>query len=298
MDQAITRFIEYLKVQKQASSYTIRNYQHALREAKLFFDKNKLEWTTVKTADVRILIQHFHKKGQGGKSLRLILSALRSFFRFLLKEKTMTQNPASGVRPPKSPKKLPKVLNIESIQHLLDIQSSDPIAIRDKALLELFYSSGLRLAEIAGLNIKDLDCDAGLVRVIGKGNKTRIIPVGKYALLALQKWLSLRIAWSDRQPLALFITQNGKRLGHRAIQMRVQFWSQRQGLDMRVHPHMLRHSFATHLLESSQDLRAVQELLGHANLSTTQIYTHVDFQYLAQIYDKAHPRAKKKSSET
>jgi integrase/recombinase XerC len=201
-------------------------------------------------------------------------------------------NPALGISAPKRPQRLPKTLDVDMIKQLLEFEGDEPIDIRDRAMMELFYSSGLRLAELADLNVSDLDLNDALVTVTGKGNKTRTLPIGRIAITALRRWLTSRDSLPPDQ--ALFLGQRGKRLGHRAIQQRLRFRATQQGLPAHVHPHMLRHSFASHLLESSSDLRGVQELLGHANLSTTQVYTHLDFQHLAQVYDKAHPRATRK----
>lgn len=288
----VTSFIAALK-QKRASPYTVRNYAQALTRVAQYFEKNAAEdWSILKTQDIRLYIQQAHRQGASGTTLQLILSALRSFYRFLGKQGETSENPAIGIRPPKTQKHLPKTLDIESAAQLLDINPTKTISIRDAAIMELFYSSGLRLAELAGLNLTDLDLKDNVVRVLGKGNKIRLVPVGRYAKGALLRWLKERN--SQETEKALFLNQQGQRLTRRSIQARLVHWSTRQGLKTNVHPHMLRHSFATHLLESSGDLRAVQELLGHANLATTQIYTHLNFQHLAEVYDKTHPRARKK----
>lgn len=222
------------------------------------------------------------------------LSALRRFFKYLRQRNLTRIDPTAGVRAPRVRRKLPRPLDIEQVLRLLDIPEDDELATRDRAMLELFYASGLRVSELAGLTWDRLDPNEGLVRVLGKGRRERIVPVGRHALAALKRWRTLHRDLTADDQLRIFVSRRGQPLGVRAIQKRVAYWSQRQGLDQRVHPHQLRHSFASHILESSGDLRAVQELLGHANLSTTQIYTHLDFQHLARVYDKTHPHAKKK----
>ena len=247
-------------------------------------------------ADIRMFIATRHQQKTAAKSLQRQLSSLRGLFHFAIGQGELKANPAVDISPPKSGKKLPHVLDTDQAAQLLTIDGNDPLSIRDKAIMELFYSSGLRLSELVNLDLGDLDRDERIVTVTGKGNKQRLVPVGRLALQALNSWLRTRLLWlppNSDQP-ALFITRKGERLKQRAIQLRLKKWGITQGTDRPVHPHMLRHSFASHLLESSGDLRAVQELLGHADISTTQIYTHLDFQHLAAVYDKAHPRAKKK----
>ena len=204
----------------------------------------------------------------------------------------MRKNPAQTVRAPKAPKRLPGNLDADRMAKLLDIKGDGPLVCRDRAILELLYSSGLRLAELTDLNLGDVDMADRTVRVTGKGNKDRVIPVGKHAIKALTTWQSTRVQMAHHDEMALFVSKKGSRLSPRSVQARVDHWARRQGMDTKVYPHLFRHSFASHLLESSHDLRGVQELLGHANISTTQIYTHLDFQHLAQIYDKTHPRAR------
>jgi integrase/recombinase XerC len=223
------------------------------------------------------------------------LSAVRSFFNYLLRERLVTSNPAVDVRAPKAAKRLPGTLDVDQINQLLDIPPENALAIRDKAIMELFYSSGLRLDELVTLDTAQLDLPDRTVRVIGKGSKTRVLPVGRKAVEALRIWLKERGALAAPDATAVFVGRNGDRLKHRAIQLRIAYWARRKGLPAHVHPHLFRHSFATHLLESSKDLRGVQELLGHADISTTQVYTHLDFAHLARTYDASHPRAKRKS---
>jgi integrase/recombinase XerC len=226
------------------------------------------------------------------------MSALRGFFRFLLREGKVESNPAADVPSPKLPKRLPKTLDVDQIARLLEIDGDSPLALRDRAIMELFYSSGMRLAELVGLKVTDLDLAEGSVRVLGKGSKTRILPVGRKAREAIRAWLGARSDFPGHDLDALFLSRRGQALSARAVQARLREWSRRIGLATGVNPHLLRHSFATHLLESSGDLRSVQELLGHADISTTQIYTHLDFQHLARIYDKSHPRARKRERDT
>ena len=223
-----------------------------------------------------------------------MLSAWRGFYKYLIRAHRFPHNPCVGLRPPKSNKLLPEALSPDEARQLVEIRGDDVLTIRDRAMLELFYSSGLRLSELTNLNPDAIDLVDGTVRVTGKGNKTRIVPIGQFAITALKAWMSRRNELVKLDEPALFIGKNGKRLTPRAIQLRIAMWSRKLGLEHHVHPHVLRHSFASHLLQSSGDLRAVQELLGHASISTTQVYTHLDFQYLAKVYDQAHPRAKRK----
>jgi integrase/recombinase XerC len=222
------------------------------------------------------------------------LSALRTFFGFLLREGLLRHNPALDIRAPKAGRRLPHALDVDQMGRLLAMPATGALGQRDLAMMELLYSSGLRLAELVGLNVADLDLADRTVRVLGKGSKTRIMPVGRQAVTALQGWLRQRASLAAAGESAVFITQRGRRLGARAVQLVVARRARAQGLPMGVHPHLFRHSFATHLLESSRDLRAVQELLGHASISTTQIYTHLDFQHLARIYESSHPRARRR----
>jgi len=246
---------------------------------------------------IRRFIARLHGRGLGGKSLARMLSAWRSFFNYLARDHGFTRNPCTGVRPPKSPKALPKALSPDEATRLVSFSQSDPLAVRDRAIFELLYSSGLRLSELTSLSLGDVSFADATVRVIGKGNKTRVVPVGSHALQAIQAWLPVRESLPRSNELALFLNQRGDAISPRAVQLRLKAWSIRQGLPGHVHPHMLRHSFASHVLQSSGDLRAVQEMLGHASISTTQVYTHLDFQYLAKVYDQAHPRAKRKTSK-
>jgi integrase/recombinase XerC len=279
-----------------ASKHTLSSYQRDLNNLSQYcHDKGITNWAEVKQADIRSHIANRHRQSIASKSLQRELSAIRSFYTYLLKNQLVTINPAEYVKAPKQPRKLPKTMDVDQVAGLLDAGTSSILEIRDVAMFELFYSSGLRLSELVDLDLADVDLNDASLRVRhGKGDKARVLPVGSKAITAIQNWLKHRPAKPDEQ--AVFTSQQGGRLGQRSVQLRLSQWCKQKGIDEHIHPHMLRHSFASHLLESSQDLRAVQELLGHSNISTTQIYTHLDFQHLAEIYDKAHPRAKKKSS--
>ena len=252
------------------------------------------KWQDVDGRQVRGYITQRHRQGTGGRSLRRNLSSIRAFYRYLLAAGEVTKNPAEGISAPKSEKRLPKTLDVDQTSRLVEIKGDKALTLRDRAILELMYSSGLRLAECVSLDIYSVDIRDGLVTVTGKGNKTRKVPVGNYALDAVGAWLKVRPQLAALDETALFVSTRGRRISARSVQQRLRHWALKQGLDTNVHPHMLRHSFATHLLESSGDLRAVQELLGHADISTTQVYTSLDFQHLASVYDQTHPRARKK----
>jgi len=294
--EAIDSFIDYLRGEKRASAHTLSNYRRDLKRWQQFCRDRKLaEWTQAGAADVRQYIVFRHQNGLGASSLRRELAAIRSFYRFLMHKGKAVDNPAHGIRAPKQAKKLPKLLDVDQVAGMLDAPADSALELRDIAMFELFYSSGLRLSELVMLDVDDLDQSEGMLMVRhGKGGKQRYLPVGAKAVAALRDWLAQR---PDCESPALFVSRSGARLSQRNVQLRLRRWCERRELEERVHPHMLRHSFASHLLESSQDIRAVQELLGHADVSTTQIYTHLDFQHLAKVYDSAHPRAKKRGSE-
>ncbi|GAA4878640.1 tyrosine recombinase XerC [Ferrimonas pelagia] len=296
MDKVIPRFLRYLQSERQLSEHTQRNYQRELERALPILQAQALtDWAQLRPDHCRALLATLHRQGLSPRSLSLTLSALRQLVRFLLREGQLSQDPTTGVRPPKQARPLPKNLDADQIDGLLAIDDTDPLAVRDRAMMELFYSSGLRLDELVQLDCQRLDLAEGTVRVLGKGGKERLLPVAGMALRWLRQYLTVRASLlKGEDPAALFLSSRGTRLSRRSVQQRMAQWGQKQGVTARVHPHKLRHSFATHMLESSGDLRAVQELLGHANLSTTQIYTHLDFQHLAAVYDEAHPRAKKK----
>lgn len=288
-------FYRYLRNERQLSPRTLEAYRHDLEGLRDFLAERKIgRWQALDTPQLRLFVAQRHQAGLSGRSLQRLLSAVRSLYSYLIRERLCKHNPAVDLRAPKSPRKLPKALDADLTSQLLNDNSDDDwLAVRDHAMLELFYSSGLRLSELASLDVLALDSAQGEVRVLGKGNKTRLVPVGRLALEALGRWLPVRMLVAGDNP-ALFVGKQGRRLSARAIQLRVRAWGV-QHIGQNLHPHMLRHSFASHMLESSGDLRAVQELLGHADISTTQIYTHLDFQHLAQVYDQAHPRAKRKN---
>ena len=291
----IESYLQWLRDIRRVSPHTVSNYRRDLEKLRLFAESQTIiRWQDLQTMQVQQWVARLHQKGLGATSLRRTLSASRSFFNYLLQEGKAENNPAMGVVTPKVGRKLPETLTPKQIGALVDINENDPVACRDRAIIELLYSSGLRLAEIISLNLFDVNLNEGMARVTGKGNKTRLIPVGKMARQALETWLAQRENLARANTQALFISNQGKRISPRNVQQRLKHWSIKQGLDTPVHPHMLRHSFATHMLESSRDLRAVQELLGHADISSTQIYTHLDFQHLAKVYDNAHPRARRK----
>ena len=297
-DQArdwVDRFVGHLTYERRLSELTCRNYRRDLDALAAFCDKhNVAAWPDLDDEHVRAFAAAGFRGGLSPRTIQRQLSAARSFFRYLLREKHVSKNPVTSVSAPKASKRLPENLDADRMARLLEIPGDTPLVKRDRAILELLYSSGLRLAELTGLDIGDVDLADATVSVTGKGGKDRVIPVGKQALKALRDWLAVRPTLADADERAIFVSQRGSRLSRRSVQSRVEHWAKRQGIDSRVYPHLFRHSFATHLLESSHDLRGVQELLGHANISTTQVYTHLDFQHLAQIYDKTHPRARAK----
>ncbi len=293
--QWIERFLQHLKTERRLSPHTLSNYQRDLRGIVAYCDSVEVtHWSSLDAKHVRTYLAARHRKGIGGRSLARALSALRSFLRFLMREGHLQKNVAQGVQAPKAPRKLPEPLDVDEMAQLLSVagDGDDPLIVRDNAMLELMYSAGLRLAELVSLDMGQIDLADGSVEVLGKGNKTRAVPVGRFAREALIVWQRQRAALANEGELALFVSQRGGRLTPRAVQQRFRQRGIQQGIASRVHPHKLRHAFASHLLESSGDLRAVQELLGHADISTTQIYTHLDFQRLAEVYDKAHPRAR------
>lgn len=293
MQAHVEGYCHHLRTERQASPHTLRAFRSDLAKVAEYCEQNQITaWPDLTAARLRRLVARLHQHGQAPKSLARLLSAVRGFYGWLLREGLCDHNPAVGLSAPKGERRLPKVLDTDRAQQLLDgAVEDDFIGRRDQAMLELFYSSGLRLSELAGLDLDALDLTEGLVRVQGKRNKARVVPVGGKAREAVREWLRMRGLASPADN-ALFISKRGERLGQQAIRLRVQAAGQRE-LGQRLHPHMLRHSFASHVLESSQDLRAVQEMLGHADISTTQIYTHLDFQHLAKVYDSAHPRAKR-----
>lgn len=311
----LDKFFTHLSDERRCSPRTLESYRQALSKLTAFCAHHAIDdWQAITSHQVRALASAQHRMGLGARSIQHLLSAVRSFCDFLVREGVLSNNPAVGIRAPKAPRKLPKTLDVDQMKGLLTPDSpsdgvavearqvvpaiprdQQPLLIRDLAMLELMYSSGLRLSELTHLQCPDVDLGDAMVRVIGKGNKTRLVPVGSHAIAALRHWLQHRATLASPDEAALFVGARGTRLTPRAVQLRVRQWAATHGSGGHVHPHMLRHSFASHLLESSGDLRAVQELLGHADLSTTQIYTHLDFQHLANVYDSTHPRAKKRT---
>jgi integrase/recombinase XerC len=307
--ERVAQFRRYMTTERRMSAHTDSNYARDLAAFVKFCQGHGLEdWSAVDSQHVRLFAAQSHAKGLSPRSIQRRLSAIRSFFEFLVRETlaarsdrqraakspNITNNPAHDVRAPKARRRLPETLDADQMGRLLEIPEGDLFVTRDRAIMELLYSSGLRLAELVDLNVDALQPD-GTVRVVGKGRKERIVPVGAEASNALTQWLKERVAVAKSGETALFVGRSGERLGRRAVQTRVAYWARRQGVSVRVYPHLFRHSFASHLLESSGDLRGVQELLGHADIATTQIYTHLDFQHLARIYDKTHPRARRKA---
>ena len=290
-------YLEFLKFERGLSPLTLSAYARDISRLMQLSEATALD--ALQTLHVRRFVASLHSKGLNGKSIARMLSSWRGFFNFLVLRYGFTSNPVTGLRAPKSAKKLPQALSIEQAIKLVNVNEKDILSVRDHAILELFYSSGLRLSELINLDINALDFSEGTVIVTGKGNKTRIVPMGEHAINAIKAWIELRATLSPKinennaihQPL--FVGLQGKRMGGRNIEYRLKEWAIKQGINSPVHPHLLRHSFASHVLQSSSDLRAVQEMLGHANISTTQIYTHLDYQHLSKVYDAAHPRARK-----
>jgi len=290
--QDIDEYLTTLVVERRLSEHTVNAYRRDIKKLLAFCDqRGVLLWQGLNNHTVRQFSASLNANGLHAKSIQRVLSAGRGLSQYLIQRRHFTSNPFDDVRAPKSEKRLPKTLSVDQITSLVEINVNDPLSYRDKAVMELFYSSGLRLAELCALDLNDLDLPAQMVRVTGKGNKTRDLPLGRQASDAIREWLMQRNALPLKDFEAVFVSQHGRRINPRTVQQRVKHWANKQGIELSVSPHMLRHSFASHLLESSGELRSVQELLGHSNISTTQIYTHLDFQHLAQVYDDAHPRA-------
>ncbi|MBB3307636.1 MULTISPECIES: tyrosine recombinase XerC [unclassified Enterobacter] len=293
---AVDDFLRYLKVERQLSPLTQKNYQRQLQAIMAMADEMKLtSWSQLEPAQVRSLAARSRRGGLGASSLALRMSALRSFLDWQVHQGMLSANPAKGISTPRNARHLPKNMDVDEVNQLLEIDLNDPLAVRDRAMLETMYGGGLRLSELVNMDCRHMDLEAGEVRVLGKGSKERRVPIGGTAVTWIQHWLSLRDSFAPQDD-AVFVSSRGSRISTRNVQKRFAEWGIKQGVASHIHPHKLRHSFATHLLESSGDLRAVQELLGHANLATTQIYTHLDFQHLATVYDAAHPRAKRGKS--
>lgn len=292
-------FLDHLHLERRLSPHTVTSYRRDLDCFLDFCDEAEIErWQDLRSHHLRRFAAHAHAGGLHPRSIQRRLSGVRSFLNYLVRENELEANPGTSISAPRAPRQLPSTLDVDQMARLLQIEGDDPVSTRDRAMLELFYSSGLRLAELVALDPPDIDHAEGVVRVTGKGNKTRVVPVGQHALSALGQWLEVRSDMAAPAETALFVGVRGRRISPRTVQNRVRHWAVRAGVPQRVYPHLFRHSFATHMLESSRDLRGVQELLGHADISTTQIYTHLDFQHLAQIYDKAHPRARRNNKES
>jgi integrase/recombinase XerC len=306
----IERFRRYLAAERRCSVHTVAAYTRDLQTLVAFCERAGLEgWTDIDSGHLRAFAARLHAGGLGPRSIQRRLSAVRSFYEFLQREghalrnapapgegdgiARIRGNPGEDVRAPKAARRLPQTLDADQMARLLEIPATEPFAIRDRAIMELLYSSGLRLAEVVGLDLGSLDLRDRVVHVLGKGRKARVVPVGRMAIRSLQQWLAERTGLAKAGEQALFVGRSGRRLGRRSVELRVAHWARRQGLPAHVYPHLFRHSFASHLLESGAELRGVQELLGHADIATTQIYTHLDFQHLARIYDATHPRARR-----
>ncbi len=292
----IESFLGQLQNERHYSPHTLKNYRRDLARLVAYLEQQKItDWSAVEEQHIRGLIGQYHRRGAAAATLQRLLSSCRTFFKYLLQQGKIKNNPASLVQAPSSGRKLPATLDIDSVARLLAIEADDAISVRDRAMLELFYSAGLRLSELTGLNIEQgKECLQGTATVRGKGNKDRRIIVGSYAQRAIADWLKRRSELANEGEKALFVGKQGRRIHNSVVQQRLQYWANKQGIDMHVYPHLLRHSFASHMLEESRDLRAVQDMLGHADIATTQIYTHLDFKHLAAVYDEAHPRARRK----
>ena len=291
---AVERYLAHLRNERRLATHTLAAYS---RDAGLLLGlagERTLE--SLATPDIRRFVATLHGRGQSPRSLARILSSWRGFYEWLGRERLSASNPCAGVKAPRAPRHLPEVLSPDDAVRLVSFEDDSEAGLRDRALFELAYSCGLRVSELTGLDLGSIDAATGEVRVLGKGSKTRIVPVGRPALTAIAAWTPVRATWARPGEAALFVGRAGRRLGPREVQRRIKLWATAAGLEVDVHPHMLRHSFASHVLQSSGDLRAVQEMLGHASIASTQVYTHLDFQHLAKVYDAAHPRARKKKA--
>jgi len=288
----VDAYILHLTNERRLSPLTCENYSRDITALLKLATKTPLN--QLRVHHIRRFVAQLHSKGLSGRSLARMLSAWRGLYNYLARDHGYTHNPCAGLRAPKSTKSLPHVLSPDEAAKLLEFKANDLITLRDKAMFELFYSSGLRLTELINLTPEDLNFTESTVIVHGKGDKTRVVPIGRQAIQALREWMKQREALLKPGENALFLSRNGRGISSRSVSQRLKMRALQQGISLNVHPHVLRHSFASHLLQSSADLRAVQEMLGHANISTTQTYTHLDFQHLAKVYDAAHPRAKKK----
>ncbi|WP_296898309.1 tyrosine recombinase XerC [Thiohalocapsa sp.] len=299
-DRWLDAFLHHLTHERRLSPHTVDSYRRdLLRVLAWRRERPVAAWPELTDGQVRRYVADRHRSGVSARTLARELSALRTLFEYLLREGATSLNPARTVRPPKAKRRLPNTFDPDQLGALIDAGpdqggDDDPLTLRDTAMVELFYSSGLRLAELIGVDTRDIDPADATLTVVGKGAKTRRVPVGQAALAAIQRWLQVRGLLAGQDEPALFVSSRGRRIHPRTVQQRLRQWAEQRGAGRNLHPHLLRHSCASHLLESSGDLRAVQEMLGHADISTTQVYTHLDFQHLAQVYDKAHPRAKRK----
>jgi integrase/recombinase XerC len=300
VNEVVEKYFSYLAHERRLAALTLKHYRRdvALLGEMLAEDNKRLAspraLDELQQIDIRRFAAMLHSRGLSPRSLSRVLSGWRGFYEFL-RASSHKANPVDGVRPPKAAKRLPETLSPNEAVHLVSFEDDSPEGIRDRAVFELIYSCGLRVSELVGLNLDSIDFGTQEARVLGKGNKTRIIPVGGPAITAVRNWLTVRATLKGHETDALFLSPTGKRLNVRMVQQRIKMWAIKQGLTVDPHPHMLRHSFASHVLQSSGDLRAVQEMLGHASIASTQVYTHLDFQHLAKVYDTAHPRAKKKA---
>ncbi|WP_022940532.1 tyrosine recombinase XerC [Psychromonas hadalis] len=297
LQKPIDQYLNHIASQRGLSPVTIKNYQRNLAEFVLFLTEKQItNWTDLDSEHVRLMVKKLNSKGIKARSIATKLSALRSFLTHLVECEILTFNPAKGVAAPKLDKPLPKNISVDEVFQLLNINDDNPLSLRDQAMMELMYSSGLRLSELVGINLVDLKLREKEVMVLGKGSKQRLLPITKKAVETIKAWLKVRPDFCEAGETALFTSKLKRRISARSVQARMEKWGLQQNLPSHLNPHKLRHSFATHMLESSGNLRAVQTLLGHADLSTTQVYTHLDFQHLAEVYDKAHPRAKRKKT--
>lgn len=292
--QDLRRFYTYLESERRYSPHTLSAYRRDISQFMAYCSEQAITgWAECDKKLVRQFVATQHRKGLSGRSLQRQLSAIRTLFNFLMRHQLANANPAKNIPAPRAAKRLPATLGVDQLNNLLTTKDTDALTIRDSAMMELLYGCGLRLSELTGLDLNNIDWQQQTLLVLGKGSKQRRVPFGHKARVALESWLQQRVILLKQGDQALFISRNGTRISNSSIQQRLKKRALQQGIDCNIYPHMLRHSFASHLLESSSDLRAVQELLGHANLSTTQIYTHLDFQHLAGVYDRAHPRSRK-----
>lgn len=295
----LQHFYRFLQSEKQFSLHTLKAYRRDINRLMGFIDAQQITaWSSLDEQHIRQFVSQLHRQGMGGKSIQRLLSSLRRLFRYLQINRLISSNPAAHVRAPRAERRLPEVMQPQQLQQLLHTRTEQPLELRDHAILELLYAGGLRLSELISLNLQDIDWSSRQLQVLGKGRKQRHCPFGRAADTALKKWLKCREDLVKGDEQALFVSKSGNRLSASSIRARIHKLCREKGIEQRVYPHLMRHSFASHMLEASQDLRAVQELLGHAHLKTTQIYTHLDFQQLAKTYDAAHPRALKGRSRS